>query len=360
MKSTFFSIIIPAYNPDKEYLQSCINSLINQTFKEIEIIIVDDGSDETSARFFDDLSKSDDRIRVIHQENQGVSVARNNGIKHADSEWIMFVDADDWLELDACDRLYKHLQNVQCDVLQFYAVSEYPQKSVILNLGYDAGKIYDTSNPVEKEFLYRTVMQVTNAKTGHFANAYYSWDKVFKRSFLIDNQLEYPIGIPKSEDKIFILSCYEKVKKLYCVDDVLYHYRMNSLSVCHKYSENADIDRLNLSFLLFEIASRMDKELGVLFNKPDYNLITKDCYRFLFGIISDVLLLKYYHPNNPNPKKTSIKEAKTFLKTEPFYTACRMCKYSELNKEGKLKKLLISLGLVSLFCYIKKIKSASL
>lgn len=354
LKSTFFSIIVPAYNPEREYLQICINSLINQTFKEIEILIIDDGSEESSANFFDNLAQQDERIRVIHQNNQGVSFARNNGIQHSNSEWIMFVDADDWLELDACECLHKHLQNIQCEILQFSAVSEFSQKSVFLNPGFQAGKIYDTSNVKDKEFLYRRVMQIPNAKAGHFTNAYYSWDKVFKRSFLIDNELEYPVGIPKSEDKVFVLSCFEKVGNLYCVDDVLYHYRMNSQSVCHKYSENADIDRVNLSCVLLEIASRMDKELSVLLNQPNYNLITKDCYRFIFGIISDVLLLKYYHPDNPNPKNTSIKEAKAFLKTEPFSSACRKCKYSELNTEGKIKKLLFSLGLVSLFLHIKK------
>lgn len=95
MNTPLFSIIIPIYKVRQDYLEICIESIRNQSFQNIEIIMVDDGSPDNCGVLCDDYAKKDSRIRVIHQINQGVSVARNAGIEAAKGEWIMFVDADD-------------------------------------------------------------------------------------------------------------------------------------------------------------------------------------------------------------------------------------------------------------------------
>src|SRR5690554_7984530 len=94
------SVIIPVYNK-APYLEQCLNSVINQTYKNLEIIIIDDGSTDNSLEICEKYRKKDERIQLISQENQGVSVARNKGIQKASGEWIYFLDADDYLELDA-------------------------------------------------------------------------------------------------------------------------------------------------------------------------------------------------------------------------------------------------------------------
>ena len=102
------SIVVPVYNVKESYLTKCLESIIHQTMKEIEIILVDDGSSNDSLKICNKFAEKDKRIIIIQQKNQGVSVARNNGIKISNSEYIMFVDSDDWLEKDACERLYKY------------------------------------------------------------------------------------------------------------------------------------------------------------------------------------------------------------------------------------------------------------
>ena len=97
----------------------------------------------------------------------------------------------------------------------------------------------------------------------------------------------------------------------------------------------------------------MNAELSKLKNDSQYNQIIKDYYRFIFGIISDVLFLKYYHPDFDLNKRERAKEVKAFLKSEPFSTSINECEYSELDLMAKLKKLLLQLGLVSVFCFIK-------
>lgn len=99
------SIIVPVYNTSL-YLRECLNSIKNQTLKDIEVIVVDDGSTDSSPAICDEYAVSDERFKVFHNQNQGVSASRNFGIDKADSEFVIFVDSDDWLENDMCENLY--------------------------------------------------------------------------------------------------------------------------------------------------------------------------------------------------------------------------------------------------------------
>ena len=114
------SVIVPVYNVE-QYLSQCLDSIINQTYKNLEIICVDDGSPDNSGKILDEYAEKDNRIKVIHQENQGVSVARNTGLDNATGEWVSFIDSDDYIKLDFYERminvaLKNNSQVVQCRV----------------------------------------------------------------------------------------------------------------------------------------------------------------------------------------------------------------------------------------------------
>ena len=349
-----FTLIVPIYNTSEQYLCTCMDSLLQQTYGNIEIILVDDGSADECAIRCDSYAKEDKRVRVIHQQNQGVSVARNAGIDAASGKWILFVDADDWLEYHTCERIKDYLERQSCDILLFNAIREYAegmQKN--MKYGFDHKRLYDTNDVSVKEMLYRRGMGNPNTREGRLCNVYYCWDKVYSREFLHTNKLRFPVGIPKSEDKIFILSCFEKLQTLYYVEDVFYHYRLNLASVCHKYGEHADQDRMKMAKYLSVIATRMDAELERLTNGQKHGVIYNEYLHFIFGIISDVLLLKYYHEDYPNGKRIRNAEVRRFLHTDPFCEALHRCKYRDLPNNAKAKKFLLSLGLVSLFCYMK-------
>ena len=106
MCSTKISIIVPIYNVE-QYLQKTIESCINQTLKELEVILVDDGSKDASGKVVDDFAKKDNRIKVIHKQNEGVTIARNTGLAVATGKYIFFLDGDDYLPLNAMDLLYQ-------------------------------------------------------------------------------------------------------------------------------------------------------------------------------------------------------------------------------------------------------------
>ena len=111
------SIIIPVYNAEK-YLKICVDSILNQTFKDFELILIDDGSSDTSKEICEQYIKLDNRVKVIEQSNKGVSVARNNGLENSCGEYIMFCDSDDWIEEECLENLYyKFIQDKNTDII---------------------------------------------------------------------------------------------------------------------------------------------------------------------------------------------------------------------------------------------------
>jgi len=357
MDRCFFSVIIPVYNTPKAYLDACVASICAQEFEDMEILLVDDGSANACAACCDGYAQADSRVRVIHQTNQGVSTARNRGIQEAKGTWILFVDADDWIEANTCQILASYLADYTGDLLMFNAINEDKDHRNFIHFDWEDGRIYNMSDAQTRELIYRKAMRPQSANGKQNSALYYCWDKAYKTSFLQKNHLAFPVGLPKSEDKVFILNCLEKADSFYYVNDAIYHYRINEESVCHKYSAKADKDRMHLAEVLYPIATRMDQEMAELTGNENYNLISADYYRFLFGIISDVLLLKYYHADNPESRKMRHQAARKFVKTEPFLTAIKKCSYSELSTEAKLKKFLLSKGMVSEFILILKLYS---
>lgn len=355
--SPFFSIIIPAYNAQEIYLRECIKSLSQQTFDDIEIIIVDDGSKKEYSNCYDIIASEDKRIKVIRQDNKGVSAARNHGIESASADWIMFVDSDDWVELNACEILHETLMANPCEILLFDHIKEYADgANGRQNVGLKDQTLYSTEDVKVREMLYRRAMGTPNQSNESRSTIYYCWDKVYNRDFLIRNNLQFPIGLPKSEDKVFILNCFENLHSLFYTECAFYHYRINEKSVSNKYSENVDKERIELSKYLQVIAVRMDEQLGSLMGDSSYHQIYKDYLRFEFGILSDILFSKYYHKDYPYTKKQRNKAVKELLSTEPFSTAIKRCQYNELGTEAKIKKFMLTHGLTTLFCEIRKIK----
>ena len=115
MEKIKISVIVPVFNAEK-YLKMCLNSLVSQTLKNIEIICIDDGSTDNSLAILDKFKSKDDRIKIIKQKNYGVSMARNNGISEAQGEYIGFVDADDWVDKDFFEKLYNATQKYNADI----------------------------------------------------------------------------------------------------------------------------------------------------------------------------------------------------------------------------------------------------
>lgn len=230
------SVIVPVYKAEK-YLSMCICSILNQTFKDFELILVDDGSPDNSGKICDDYGLKDNRIRVIHQSNSGVAIARNNGIQVSKGEWITFVDADDWIEPETYDIALKTALEKKADLLQ-WSISVDLENQQIKTKKYMTGY-----------FLPETDATYLEPSMCH---------KLISRKIICDNNIKFPEKITLSEDRYFAFLCYMHSSKNFALDNVFYHYRMTAESATHNMNEKNIEDEI----YVIEQIENMSKKLG--------------------------------------------------------------------------------------------------
>lgn len=205
------SIIVPVYNVEK-YLDKCLKSLVNQTFKDFEIIIVNDGSPDNSSQIIENYKlKYSNMIKVITQQNQGLSDSRNNGLKLATADYIIFVDSDDYIELNMVEKLYKEITEKQADVVIC--------GNNVVNENYEL---------LSKAFpnKYESYDFVTQMIFGNLS----AWNKIIKKSLLDDKYLFFRSNV-WYEDIDFSFKLFLKAKKIFILHENLYNYLLRSGSI---------------------------------------------------------------------------------------------------------------------------------
>lgn len=207
------SIIIPVFNTEK-YLERCLVSLVNQTLKDIEIIIVNDGSTDNSLQIAQRFQDNDSRVKIINQQNLKQGAARNNGIKNATGEYIGFVDSDDWVDFGYYEKLYETAKNYEADIALATNVRVGGRKS--------------------KKRLNITGIEVFKDLQGKL-DVNQQWknecptNKIYKRKMLLDNEIFFPEHV-YCEDKIFTLKAVYYANKIVTVPNVNYYYFRNPKS----------------------------------------------------------------------------------------------------------------------------------
>ena len=230
MTKQLISIIVPIYNVEP-YLKRCLDSIINQTYQNLEIILVDDGSADRSGRICDDYAAKDSRIIVIHQKNAGISAARNAGIDIAKGDYIQFVDSDDWLDIRCCEVALSELINVHADFI-CYGFNEHCYNGNIIS--------HVAKNSEEKE--KRLAMKYLIWQRGDIRDN--AWNKLYAKK-LFDG-IRYPVGMVY-EDIGTIYKLLHKANHVYVSNQILYNYvrRPDSIEATH-FSYQSYIDRKNL------------------------------------------------------------------------------------------------------------------
>ena len=205
------SIIVPIYNAEKT-IGRCIDSILNQTYKEFELILMDDGSMDTSGEICDEYAEKDGRIRVIHKENSGVSDTRNQGIDAARGEYLQFPDSDDWITPDATGLFIRAAAESQCDMViaDFYRV---------------IGERVSKKESIEADGLMGKIEYAENMMKNP-ADFYYGvlWNKLYKRSVIEEYNLRMDSSISWSEDFMFNLEYIRHIQTIYVLKVPVYYY----------------------------------------------------------------------------------------------------------------------------------------
>lgn len=216
------SVIIPIYNVEK-YLNDCLNSVIKQSYKNLEILLIDDHGKDNSINIAKNFEKQDNRIKILsYGENKGVSFARNYGLQNATGEYVLFVDSDDFVEEQYIEELINNIKNN--DIIQNNNWIEY----------YSNNKIIEISN----KNLTPNI-----------------WNKLYKKDFLLQNNIFFPDNIKMGEDLCFNYHCLALTNKIFYLDNKSkYFYRQNNNSTTKRLKNNNDI--LDAFYYLFDILKK--------------------------------------------------------------------------------------------------------
>lgn len=257
------SVVVPVYNTRK-YLEKCIESLINQTLKEIEIICVDDGSTDNSAQILEKFAKKDSRVKVLTQKNKGQSAARNAGLEVAKGEYVGFLDSDDWAEETMFEKLYQNAKTFDSDI-SMCSINVYDEKTgktsandPYLTLGlFDEtfeNRAFDYSETLE--FIFRICVT--------------PWNKIYRRKFLLCKNLRFIENL-NFEDNVFNLQTIVEAGKISLIKEPLVYYRRQSET---SYTFNNDSKKLDF-FEIFKQEEKFLKEKGLYQRIEQYFLTSK-------------------------------------------------------------------------------------
>lgn len=220
-----FSVIIPVYNA-QQHIKRCMESIIDQSYTDLEIILINDGSTDNSGEICDDYAQKDKRVKVIHKENGGVSSARNAGLEIATGDYISFIDPDDWIDRNMYETLFSHISDANIDVLRFNA---YRKDEIINELPFDG--VY-TNEDLENKVLLPMIG--AEAFGGMFILGVL-WLHIYKREIIEKYHIRFNTRLRRCEDRLFTLTFTIHAKSMKFIKDVLYHYEVYDESLSNKY-----------------------------------------------------------------------------------------------------------------------------
>ena len=239
MRQPQVSIIVPVYNV-QNYIERCLNSLVNQTFKDIEIITINDGSTDKSLELLNKYAKEDIRVSVIDLGDEGVSYCRNLGIEKANGKYIMFVDSDDWIDSNMVEVMYKKAEENKLDLVMCSYIREFKDRSKekIFNLPKE---IIYKENEVKNELLRKLVGPIKEELSNpEMLDALGTvWGKLYRADILKENKLKFVDlkEIGSAEDTLFNIFTFNYLKKVMFLNKPMYHYwRDNPKSVTSQYN----------------------------------------------------------------------------------------------------------------------------
>ena len=331
------SVIVPVYNGEK-YLQECLDSIINQTYENIEIVIVNDGSTDSSLSIINRYKELDSRIVVVNKENGGVSTARNEGLNTATSEWIMFVDCDDTLELNAIEVLENAIKpDVEMIISETYYLWENGEKQRG-HCKFSESKIFE--GQAKRELIESIFYDNSMGKMIYIPSPF---AKLYNKELLDRNNIKYIQGLKYGEDGIFNLLCFKNAKKVAFINELTYNYRRNPESATKKYDPK----------LIENYSMLLEKTKEVLIKENLYEEYENEYLYFTLRQVAKYLK-KYFFRKEEKEKYIERKNKfKKLIETEPYYTAIFKKKVKYLPKKRKLMLLLLKTKSFSLLklCY---------
>lgn len=259
MDCPLVSVVLPIYNVER-FLDRCICSVVNQTYKALEIILVDDGSPDNCPEICDEWAKRDSRIKVVHKKNAGLGYARNTGIAHATGEYICFFDSDDYIELNTVDTCVKAAILEEADIVCF-GNDVLSQKGDLLSVRIPKPSQSTYADEEIRNIAMPNVLSYSAATGEDWNFSMSAWSAMYAMRVIRESGWRFVSEREIiSEDIYSVLEFYQYVRKMVIVPNVLYHYIANPVSLSRIYREDRYEKVKYLAYRLTELSQKMDCE----------------------------------------------------------------------------------------------------
>ncbi|MCD8176879.1 MAG: glycosyltransferase [Tannerellaceae bacterium] len=341
----FLTIIIPVYKTDESYLRRCIESLTAQKNQEFKAVLIDDGSPDECGKICDEYAQQDKRLTVIHQENGGAAVARNSGLRTVNTEWIAFVDPDDWVDSNLVDALYEVTHKYQADVYYYDYFHELGNESVEKQLNAPEGLLDEKWQKQLKLALFNNFWmdgRVIEYETNTL------WNKMFRAEIIKNNGILFEPRARKGQDVIFVAEALQYANRLCYMKKTLYHYRFLDTSITNRYNPKS----VFYNEVAFECQKRIINECSL---GEEYKgaLSARICTRMY-----SAMRLYYFNEKNPNSYKDTCKEINEKLDSEPYKSAFDTVKYKDLSLQQKLFVFLLKRRMLFVIRWLVKVRTS--
>ena len=329
------SVIIPIYKVE-DYLQKCVDSIIHQSYRDLEIILIDDGSPDKCGEICDEYAAIDSRVRVVHKKNGGLTNAWNDGMTMATGKWTTFVDSDDWLDLDCYEKAMACIGQAEPDILQLGAYIEeigtksYPRKTLASSFLYKNGE--------GREYLMGRVLGGEQGKSGRYKNIGYVWDKIYKTDFLRKMGIRFDPSIRAGLgcDALFNFEAYERALTTQGILYGGYHHRRTADSGTLRYGPDQP---KAVHYILEKLNKFNDDSLNSELARQGIN-----AYAILH--IVNITQVYLFHPENKSGYSQVAKEFREMKKMPCYHRAIYSGNNQFLSRKQKLMKYLLKFPLV--------------
>ncbi len=342
------TVIIPVYNAEP-WLRQCLDSILNQTFRSWQLILVDDGSTDASGSILDEYAAQNQNITVIHQQNAGVSAARNEALRHCTGDWVYIMDADDYLSLDALQTMMEAANQTQADII----ITDHVRftDSNIEQPCHFFPNDFVTSDPNEIDALQRMVLHrgyspfPTPEDKGIGLGA--PWTKLIRRSLITDHNLTFDSRVKGVfDDGLFALNIFEHATKVAYTRQITIHIRTVTASLTHRFRPN--------QLEIYDTIYTQIKTFGQTHQKSNPFWRAFDGRILLYlGTAFDTY---FFHKSYPQPTHTNYREFKETLHCSPYREAIQQAEYSKLGKREKRIVSFSRMHLTSLLWMLERLR----
>lgn len=300
------SVIVPVYNVE-EYLERCIKSIVNQTYSNLEILLIDDGSTDNSGIICEKWKKKDNRIKVFHIKNKGVSFARNLGIEQANGKFISFIDSDDYMSCDMLEKMVKKMQIEKSDIV----ISNY---NTIKNRKENLKKLNNTLPEQMNRETYLNLM-IQKLFRG------FVWNKLYKSKYI--KKIKFDTSIKMCEDVLFNVEYAKYIKKAIYINEGLYKYCIRKDSVTKSSYSKILVSQLNAYDKMIKIIKDEYKIDPIFYKSAQLETALKLKILFLENNIKDKMELKKLNRNIDRFWEEVMTSDKIRIKTKIYYIICK-------------------------------------